>query len=174
MRSFDEVQYAHDTLWAIHTGEVELPLDETAIKAVEISLNVLCWVLKHEHNKMFGTVLAQLRNLIEGAGYAVVNQGEPKLRREDGRPIHEVELFAVVEDPKSPKLQIGRFDELNELMQRIVRSSCAQVHTPYDGGTAVYSFDVWLLHVPAGQPAIFEMMVLLARAGQMYRDFVEE
>lgn len=65
-----EVQRAHDALNNIITGTVDIgeipPLDRNLLRA---SLEVLCWVLQHDHNTAFAEHLKELRDAIREAGY---------------------------------------------------------------------------------------------------------
>jgi len=73
MKSADELQLAHDTLAGIVTGEVRLPsLDRRARERLHAALDVLCWVMEHDHNVAFAENLAKLRKEIGKAGYVMV------------------------------------------------------------------------------------------------------
>lgn len=68
LRRPDEIQAAHDLLVAISSGDVPnpLPVDSTAnIRAV---IDVLCWVLRHRHNRNFERNLTALDSFFKGFG----------------------------------------------------------------------------------------------------------
>ena len=64
-----EVQFAHDTLLAMLTGDVPVPVDPSTRSRIAIACDVLCWVLKHQHNGEFEKNLEGLRNQMKAAGY---------------------------------------------------------------------------------------------------------
>ncbi len=55
MKTFEEVQAAHDRLTAILLEDVPNPFedDPLAWKALQSATDVLCWVLEHDHNQHF-------------------------------------------------------------------------------------------------------------------------
>lgn len=53
VRSAAEVQRAHDRLVAIVTGDVDVGLGPTELNYAVCNLDVLCWLLGHEHNQTF-------------------------------------------------------------------------------------------------------------------------
>jgi hypothetical protein len=77
MRDVNEVQRAHDLL-------VSLALDEKLLQAavtlesrpyILYALNVLCWVLKHDHNVSFALSLTKLEAALKGLGVTVLDLG---------------------------------------------------------------------------------------------------
>jgi hypothetical protein len=65
-----EIQHAHDTLLALITGALpKLAIDPETRSRIMITCDVLCWVLKHDHNQAFAENLAGLREQIREAGY---------------------------------------------------------------------------------------------------------
>ena len=75
IRSEEKIQMAHDILWAVHRGEVTIPLDSESKRAIHTALDVLCWVLKHEHNTSFADNLFLLSEAISDAGYVLRKYG---------------------------------------------------------------------------------------------------
>jgi hypothetical protein len=76
-RDVNEIQRAHDVL-------VSLVLDEKLLKAtvaedsrhlVVPTLNVLCWILNHEHNNRFADDLAVLERQLDALGVVVLDLG---------------------------------------------------------------------------------------------------
>jgi hypothetical protein len=65
----DEIQKAHDVLWAVHMREVVVSLPGHERRALHAVLDGLCWVLGHEHNQAFALNLAAVESAIERAGY---------------------------------------------------------------------------------------------------------
>lgn len=58
MRSQEEVQAAHDRLVAILLGELPNPFANTPQPMLAAAVDVLCWILRHEHNPHFENNLA--------------------------------------------------------------------------------------------------------------------
>lgn len=72
MRSPDEVQRAHDVLVAVVTGEVPDPFpDEQSMVAARAGLDVLCWVLHHDHNQTFARNLEAIVGALVAQGYVL-------------------------------------------------------------------------------------------------------
>jgi hypothetical protein len=58
MRTGDEIQRAHDILTAmILQREIVARLDDETRRVVTRSIDVLCWVLRHDHNESFQGML---------------------------------------------------------------------------------------------------------------------
>jgi hypothetical protein len=69
MRSPDEIQWAHDLLTAFVTGEVpHAIIDEASMEHLQSSLDVLCWVLDHEHVDAFPRNIARLEAILRQVG----------------------------------------------------------------------------------------------------------
>lgn len=71
-----EIQRAHDLLVGIVLGETPITDEETKTEAGGIA-GVLCWVLKHEHNKTFGDLLEQIEGELHEMG-AILRKGKPE------------------------------------------------------------------------------------------------
>lgn len=69
MKTIEEIQRAHDLLHALVTGAVEMRLVGRNLFLANGNLDVLCWVLGHEHNTTFAENLVQLREMIGAAGF---------------------------------------------------------------------------------------------------------
>lgn len=67
MRTEDEIQEAHDLLVGLVLGEARLQEGWTpeSKAAVHSAADVLCWVLKHDHNRTFEGNLEKLRKAAE-------------------------------------------------------------------------------------------------------------
>lgn len=65
-----EVQRAHDILLAIVTKQVDLPMTEEAMVNTHIELDVLCWLMGHNHNQAFGDKLVTIRQTLRRLGVA--------------------------------------------------------------------------------------------------------
>ena len=72
MKSELEIARAHDILLAALNGEIGQMPDEASENALQGALDVLCWVLGHEHNQNFAANLATLHAFIEARGYRLV------------------------------------------------------------------------------------------------------
>ncbi len=57
IRDKDDIQAAHDRLVAIVLGEVPAPVDARLHNSIIAALDVLCWVLEHDHNETFANNL---------------------------------------------------------------------------------------------------------------------
>ncbi len=84
LRPVWEVQRAHDVLVAILLREAPLDLPEATMLAINHAAATLCWVLKHEHNRVFAENLAELELLLADAGFGIVDHG--RLRYPAGKP----------------------------------------------------------------------------------------
>jgi len=73
MRSKDEIQKAHDQLLPIVTGEVDFGYPPGVIDAARASLDVLCWVLEHDHNISFQDNLEKILKEAERRGYRLTS-----------------------------------------------------------------------------------------------------
>jgi hypothetical protein len=70
MRNEDEVQRAHDLLKALILSEVPNPYpDEDHLAALTPVLDVLCWVLRHDHNQTFAVNLQRVEKALERLGF---------------------------------------------------------------------------------------------------------
>lgn len=65
-RTFEEVQKAHDLLGCLMGLQEEV--GSQAPGMLVAALDVLCWVLRHEHNPVFETVLSQLEAIAAERG----------------------------------------------------------------------------------------------------------
>jgi len=71
MRGREEIQRAHDVLVAMVLGEVKVPLADEDHKALTANLDVLCWVLEHDHNQTFAGNLRLAEEQARRAGYVL-------------------------------------------------------------------------------------------------------
>jgi len=76
MRDPDEVQEAHDILWAFLAGEVkDVEMDPQTRLGLRAAVDTLCWVLEHDHVQTFPTNLQRLKNFVavRGGSFKKVN-----------------------------------------------------------------------------------------------------
>ena len=72
-----EIQAAHDRLVAVILGEVPNPFQKReSITILRASAAVLCWVLRHDHNREFGDTLQFIDSRLRAMGFEVVDSGE--------------------------------------------------------------------------------------------------
>lgn len=71
LRAAVEIQRAHDILHGQVTGEVPFVLDESARPLIRAALDVLCWVLRHDHANGFPRSLADVERGLLVAGYVL-------------------------------------------------------------------------------------------------------
>ena len=69
MRGEDEIQMAHDMLWAQVMEEVPFVFDESARLPMRAALDVLCWTLQHDHADGFDRTLKDLTEGLAELGY---------------------------------------------------------------------------------------------------------
>lgn len=69
MRSQDEIQHAHDTLWSQVTGETPFVFHEASRQPMQAALEVLCWVLEHNDADGFRRSLADIEAGLAERGY---------------------------------------------------------------------------------------------------------
>lgn len=73
MRTQDEIQRAHDILVGLILGEVPptlVPEDKQKEQLSTMAM-VLCWVLRHNHNKAFGELLQTIEECARECGVVV-------------------------------------------------------------------------------------------------------
>jgi len=75
MKTQLEIQRAHDLLAGIFVGEIPFRFTPAAEKPMHAALDVLCWVLGHDHNEAFGENLRKLEEDIRARGFVLENQG---------------------------------------------------------------------------------------------------
>jgi hypothetical protein len=79
MRTAREVYRAHDVLKAIVLNEVPNPFEGALeIASMVSALDVLCWVLRHDHNNSFETNLAKATHFLDNLGYSLVAVDAPE------------------------------------------------------------------------------------------------
>ena len=77
IRDRDEIQRGHDMLAYLVTDEEARSLFSTAdVESLTRSLDALCWVLRHDHNRTFASVLAQVEMRMEAAGFRLIRNEE--------------------------------------------------------------------------------------------------
>lgn len=71
-RSEEEIQRAHDQLTGILiTKQLRRDLDNQTRDLLVAACDVLCWVLKHEHNQTFAKALKMFEAWAESYGYEI-------------------------------------------------------------------------------------------------------
>lgn len=68
MRSQDELQRAHDLLVGILLGEIPIVVDERERPLMTAATDVLCWALRHEHNRNFEFNLQEFERALRECG----------------------------------------------------------------------------------------------------------
>ena len=71
MKSEEEIQRAHDLLAGFRLGDVPHDLGPREMTTLTTALDVLCWVLEHEHNLAFIDNLVKLERLATSQGYVL-------------------------------------------------------------------------------------------------------
>jgi hypothetical protein len=80
MREEIEITKAHDALIPVLLNElpgVKMHMDDRQKERMTVALDVLCWVLKHEHNTTFEKNLALLLKQLEENGFTLNAIPEP-------------------------------------------------------------------------------------------------
>ena len=77
LRDSEEIQFAHDLLHHIVNNEKRFSLLYEQRIAITSSLDVLCWVLNHEHNPDFADNLRKLKQQLESHGYKIFTSSTP-------------------------------------------------------------------------------------------------
>jgi hypothetical protein len=77
MRSYEEIQRAHDQLLPLITGDIPFPLAEEDRRHLHACLDVLCWVLEHNHNQAFAVNLDRLGADLHAAGFELKRAAKP-------------------------------------------------------------------------------------------------
>jgi hypothetical protein len=75
LRSPTEIQAAHDRLTAILLNEVPNPFANISQEVLTATLDVLCWVLKHDHNCTFADNLAAIDAFFASRGLVLRDSG---------------------------------------------------------------------------------------------------
>jgi hypothetical protein len=82
-RGYDDIERAHDLLAAIIAQDATgLALSAETLYAIHSALDVLCWVLVHDHNTAFAGNLTMLEEAIMEAGYVPTRLPRPMTRTE--------------------------------------------------------------------------------------------
>jgi hypothetical protein len=68
LRETCQIQMAHDVLTSVIFGETPLIVPEEIEPRLVCALDVLCWVLKHDHNQTFEENLKQLTEQLANEG----------------------------------------------------------------------------------------------------------
>jgi hypothetical protein len=72
IRKESEIQDAHDRLAGIVLGEAPWPFPPDASNDTVIAaLDVLCWVLNHEHNQSFANNLIEIDAVLRQQGFVL-------------------------------------------------------------------------------------------------------
>jgi hypothetical protein len=69
MKSERDIIIAHDKLQGILLGDVPIEVPPSILGAMQISCDVLCWILEHDHNDQFERNLRHLDAQAISAGY---------------------------------------------------------------------------------------------------------
>jgi hypothetical protein len=75
-RPVKEIQRAHDLLLPIITGEIPFTFASAENKqCVHAMLDVLCWVLEHDHNLAFTANLTAIEEDLRNRGFILEDHG---------------------------------------------------------------------------------------------------
>lgn len=77
VKSEQEIQKAHDILWAFVTGDIPVSATPATIQVAHCALDVLCWVLNHDHNKAFQENLVDLMAEARRRGFVLTEKSSP-------------------------------------------------------------------------------------------------
>jgi hypothetical protein len=72
MKSQDEIQIAHDRLIGILLGEAPVSINEKTRQIMTANVDVLCWVLNHDHNETFANNLEWAKRETARLGISLV------------------------------------------------------------------------------------------------------
>lgn len=78
LRAADDVRKAHDMIGSLLDGQLPSEMNDRQREALSSAMNVLCWVLCHDHNKAFATVLYGIDQYARRMGYGLFDRGEEK------------------------------------------------------------------------------------------------
>jgi hypothetical protein len=73
MKTQLEIQRAHDIMVAFLVGEMPVNIDREQRLILASSCSALCWVLGHDHNTQFSTLLSGLEETARIAGLTLQN-----------------------------------------------------------------------------------------------------
>jgi hypothetical protein len=79
LRTADELQRAHDILASLVLDERMMRFVCPTLRDTQnviATLNVLCWVLKHDHNPNFGEMIDRLEAALRELGVQVIDFGQ--------------------------------------------------------------------------------------------------
>ena len=76
MKSPEEIKKAHDMIAAFYLGHIPTVMDARDRHALMSCLDVLCWVLGHDHNTAFANNLERLQAITEAHGLALVKRDQ--------------------------------------------------------------------------------------------------
>lgn len=86
LRPAAEIQRAHDLFIAIVTGEIPCPFAGQPKDLMIAALDVLCWVLQHDHNPHMENNLRTLEQGLREMGIAAVDLGKLHYPMEERKP----------------------------------------------------------------------------------------
>src|SRR5438128_2213384 len=95
MKPLEEVQRAHDILHSVVTGAMPAPFGGAVANHCHASLDVLCWVLGHDHNKSFANNLAAIERELTERGLVLQRAEHPFV----GDPPAPTETYRLVKGP---------------------------------------------------------------------------
>lgn len=77
VKSEQEIQKAHDVLWAFVIGDMPVSATPATIQLAHAKLEALCWVLGHEHNTGFEESLVDLMAEARRRGFVLTEKSSP-------------------------------------------------------------------------------------------------
>jgi hypothetical protein len=78
MKDLNEIQKAHDLLTQALLGEIPWPWgdqDPETVAAIRGAVDVLCWILDHDHNPNFAGNLAGALDFLQSLGLEIQDLG---------------------------------------------------------------------------------------------------
>jgi hypothetical protein len=69
LRELDEIQLAHDILTTVCLGDPYFHYSPGEIQSLSRMADVLCWALRHDHNKRFQAILDSINKRAAQLGY---------------------------------------------------------------------------------------------------------
>lgn len=72
IRPADQIQAAHDILVSIILGDCEIGAANNAKETMQVYCEVLCWILRHDHNQAFANNLKEIQRRLRERGYGSV------------------------------------------------------------------------------------------------------
>jgi len=72
--SNDEIQKAHDILFALCRDPEAPEMPECLMKSADAALQTLCWILDHPNGRLFPVNLSKIKRAFKNAGFELVER----------------------------------------------------------------------------------------------------